>query len=246
MDFCCKYIVVDGEKMNIIILILILLPFSVNADTENLFGQWTALFVNGKFGKDSPWNYMFEANIRSSEYPKSYNNDGFDIGSVPIRLGVGYQIDKENSVIGGYLFQYSDPPYAKYSVYENRVWEQYMNIQDYKEYGKLQLRSRFEQRTITSDSGVGLRIRQQVKYSYPIDKKWGLAISEEVFVNCNTVSWGPVEGFDQNRLFIGPYVNINDNVKVEMGYQNVFVSKDLVDDQMNHIMAINLYYNVPD
>ena len=229
-----------------ILLLLILLPFSVFAGEEHLFGQWTTLFVNGKFGKDSPWNYMFEAGIRSSQYPKSFKNDGYDIGSVPVRAGVGYQIDKENSVMGGYLFQFSEPPYAKFSVYENRVWEQYMNVQDFKEDGKLQFRSRFEQRTVTYTSGVGLRARQQVKYSYPVEKNWGLAVSEELFVNFNTVSYGPVEGFDQNRFFIGPYIQINDQTKVELGYQNVFINKDLVDDQMNHIFAINVYYNVSD
>lgn len=229
-----------------ILLLLILLPFGVFAEEEHLFGQWTAAFINGKFGKDSPWNYMFEANIRSSQYPKAFHNEGYDIGSVPIRLGFGYQIDKENSVMGGYLFQFSEPPYAKYSVYENRVWQQYQNVQDFKEDGKLQFRSRLEQRTVTTSDDVGIRIRQQIKYSYPMNKTWGFAISEEAFVNCNTVNFGPVAGFDQNRFFIGPYVQLNQDIKVEIGYQNVFISKDLVDDQMNHIMAINLYYNVPD
>ena len=232
--------------MKIILLILILLPFNVFADTENLFGQWTALFINGKFEKDSPWNYMFEANIRSSQYPKSFNNNGYDIGSVPIRLGFGYQIDKENSVMIGYLYQYSQPPYAKKDINENRAWQQYMNVQDFKEYGKLQLRNRFEQRTIEEGYGTALRARQQVKYTYPFEKNWGLAVSEELFVNLDDVSWGPVAGIDQNRFFIGPYIQLNQDVKIEVGYQNVFVNKDLVDDQMNHIMAINLYYNVPD
>lgn len=231
--------------MSKILLLLILLPFGVFAE-EHLFGQWTAAFINGKFGKDSPWNYMFEANIRSSQYPKAFNNEGYDIGSVPIRLGFGYQIDKENSVMLGYLYQYSQPPYAKTDINENRAWQQYMNIQDLKEDGKLQFRTRFEQRTIEEGDGTGLRARQQVKYSYPLEKNWGLAISEELFVNLNDVSWGPVAGIDQNRFFIGPYVQMNQDIKVEVGYQNVFINKDLVDDQMNHIFAINLYYNVPD
>jgi len=188
---------------------------------------------------------MFEANIRSSQYPKSFNNTGYDIGSVPIRLGFGYNFDKENSVMLGYLYQYSQPPYAKTDVNENRAWQQYMNVQDFKETGKLQFRSRFEQRTLEEGEGTALRARQQIKYSYPMDKMWGFAVSEEVFVNLNSVSWGPVAGFDQNRFFIGPYMQLNDDVKVEVGYQNVFVLKDLVDDQMNHLLGINLYYNIP-
>ena len=226
--------------------ILFLFSSLVSADEENLFGQWTAAFINGKFGKDSPWNYMLEANIRSSQYPKSFNNNSYDIGSVPIRLGFGYQIDKENSVMLGYLYQFSQPPYAKKDINENRAWQQYMNVQDSKEYGKLQLRTRFEQRTIEEGYGTALRARQQVKYTYPFEKNWAFVVSEELFVNCNTTSFGPVAGIDQNRFFIGPSYQINKDIRTEWGYQNVFVNKDLVDDQMNHIMAINLYYNVPD
>ncbi len=226
-------------------LFVLLFSSTVFSGEEHLFGQWTAAFINGKFGKDSPWNYMFEANIRSSQYPQAFNNNSYDIGSVPIRLGFGYQIDKENSVMLGYLYQYSQPPYAKQDINENRAWQQYMNIQDFKEDGKLQFRTRFEQRTIEEGEGTALRGRQQIKYSYPIEKNWGLAVSEEVFVNFNTVSWGPVGGFDQNRFFIGPYVQLNQDIKIESGYQSVFINKDIIDDQLNHIFAINLYYNIP-
>lgn len=229
-----------------LILALILLPIKSFADEEHLFGQWSALFVNGKFGKDSPWNYMFEANIRSSQYPKSFNNNGYDIGSIPIRLGFGYQLDKENSVMLGYLYQYSQPPYAKKDINENRAWQQYQNVQDFKEDGKFQIRTRFEQRTLEEGYGTALRARQQIKYTYPIVKDWAFVLSEELFVNCNTVSWGPVAGIDQNRFFIGPSYQINKDIRTEVGYQNVFINKDTVDDQMNHIFTINIYYQVPD
>lgn len=229
-----------------ILLLLILLPFNVFSDEEHLFGQWTTAFINGKFGKDSPWIYMGEAGIRSSQYPKSFNNSGYDIGSVPIRVGFGYQINKENSVMLGYLYQYSQPPYAKKDINENRAWEQYQYVNDFKEDGKLQLRTRFEQRTIEEGYGTALRFRQQAKYMYPLAKDWAFVVSDEIFVNGNTVSWGPVAGFDQNRFFIGPSYQINKDIRTEVGYQNVFVNKDLVDDQMSHIFAINLYYQVPD
>lgn len=55
-----------------------------------------------------------------------------------------------------------------------------------------------------------------------------------------------MEGLDQNRFFIGPYYKFTNDIKVEAGYQSVFFNKDLVDDQLNHLIAINFYYNVPD
>jgi hypothetical protein len=230
-------------------LALFVMSFSAIAGegSEQLFGNWTTLFINGKFGKDSPWIYMGEVGIRASQGHKTSGGDqGYYIGSVPVRIGAGYQINKENSVMLGYLFQFSEPPYAKTDIYENRVWEQYQNVLNFGEAGVLQNRSRFEQRTITSSPGTALRWRQQVKYTYPINKEWGFVINEEFFANCNTVDWGPVAGFDQNRIFVGPSYQFNKESKMEFGYMNNYVNKDLKDDLDNHVFVMNFYYNVPD
>ena len=47
-------------------------------------------------------------------------------------------------------------------------------------------------------------------------------------------------------FWLGTSYQINKDVRTEVGCQNVFVSKDLVDDQLSHIFTINLYYQVPD
>lgn len=215
--------------------------------SDQLFGNMTAIFVNGRFDKDKPWTYMFEAGIRSSTFTTNsvHKDRGYDIGSIPIRIGFGYQIDKENSVMIGYLYQYSQPPFAKTDVNENRAWEQYQNIQNFKEYGILQNRIRFEQRELEEGYGTALRTRYQLKYIYPLSKDWSIVFSDEIFWNLNTVSWGPVAGFDQNRVFIGPGYQINQDSRIEFGYLNNYTNKDLNDDLNMHMVAINLYYNVP-
>jgi hypothetical protein len=238
--------------MNVFIslFLLFILPsvsFANGEGSEQLFGQWTTAFINGKFGKDSPWIYFGEAGIRSSQDHKDDNgNQGYDIGSVPIRAGFGYQFDKMNSLMIGYLYQYSQPPYAKTDVNENRAWEQFQNVLDFGETGKLQNRTRFEQRTLEEGEGTSLRLRHLVKYVYPINKDWGFAFSEEVFFNINTVSWGPSAGFDQNRVFLGPVYQINKDNKIEFGYMNNYVNKDLKSDLNNDVLVINYYFNVPD
>lgn len=238
--------------MKFLILLLMIVTPTVFADntegSEQLFGQWSTIIINGKFGKDSPWIYYGDAAIRSTQNHKDKegNDSGYTIGAVPVRFGVGYQFDKMNSVLAGYLFQLSEPPYSKFTVYENRAWEQYLNVLDFNDYGKLQNRSRFEQRTVTYTGGTALRWRQAIKYTYPIDKDWGFSIGDEIFVNLNTVNWGPVQGFDQNRLFIGPTYKINNETKIEFGYMNNYVNKDLKSDLNNHVFVLNFYYNVPD
>lgn len=239
--------------MKIVSILLLIFPLIVFAGkrgegSDQLFGQWTTAFINGKFGKDSPWIYMGEAGIRSSTFTTNgiHKENGYDIGSVPLRVGFGYQLDSMNSVMIGYLYQYSQPPYAKTDINENRAWQQFQNVLDFKEYGKLQNRIRFEQRTITEGEGTALRGRYQLKYMYPISKDWGLVLNEEVFWNFNTVSWGPTSGFDQNRIFFGPSYQINKDIKMEAGYMNNYVNKDLNDDLNSHVFVMNFYYNVPD
>lgn len=225
-------------------IFLLIFYNQVFAAEEHLFGEWNSFNLNGKFGKDSPWIYYGEFGLRTSTFPQTYGN-GYDIGAILGRIGFGYQFDKMNSFMIGYLNQYSQIPYASHPIDENRAWQQYQNILNYEEKGKLTNRTRFEQRTLSNNGTTALRLRHQIKYNYPFDKEWGFAVSNELFINCNTVNWGPVEGFDQNRFFIGPSYQFTENFRTEFGYQNVFVNKDLVDDQMSHLFMLSLYYNVP-
>lgn len=230
------------------ILFLFLLSFNALAynteGSEQLFGQWTQAAINGNFGKGSQWIWYGDVSIRSSQGHKLLGGDqGYYVGAVPTHWSFGYQFDKMNSFSVGYVFQYSQPPYAKQSTYENRAYEEYKNLLDFQEYGKLQNRTRYEQRTITTSSETGQRLRHNVKWTYPFDKTWGFVISEELFLNINTVDWGPKAGFDQNRIFVGPVYNIDDRQKVEFGYMNNYVNKDLKSDLDNHVMVINYYYN---
>ena len=146
----------------------------------------------------------------------------------------------------GYVYQYSQPPYAKKSTNENRIYQQYQNVLDFKESGKLTNRTRYEQRWVTYSDQMAQRLRHQVKYQYPFNKQWGFVISDEIFLNINSVSWGPKAGFDQNRIFVGPVYNIDDRQRVEFGYMNNYVNKDLKSDLDNHVMVINYYYNFTD
>ena len=65
-------------------------------------------------------------------------------------------------------------------------------------------------------------------------------------IEASSVDWGPKAGFDQNRIFVGPVYNIDDRQRVEFGYMNNYVNKDLKSDLDNHVMVINYYYNFTD
>ena len=70
--------------------------------------------------------------------------------------------------------------------------------------------------------------------------------SEEFYTNLNTPGWGPVQGFDQNRVFVGAGYNFDSTYRAEIGYMNQYVNRGLVDDLINHQLSLNLYVNIPD
>ena len=46
------------------------IPF---AGSEQLFGTWGSVFINGKVAKDSNWIYYMDASIRSSQTHQNFN-----------------------------------------------------------------------------------------------------------------------------------------------------------------------------
>ncbi len=225
---------------------LFLLTHIAFAGSEQLFGTWGSVFINGKFAKYSNWIYYLDASIRSSQtHQNSNGGQGYVFAAAVTHDAIGYQFDKTNSVLVGYAFQVYEPPYGKVDTYENRTWEQFLNNYETKYWGTFQNRTRFEQRTITSSlPGTSLRWRHQLKWNYLINDRWSFVASEEFFANMNTVSWGPAAGFDQNRVFVGAGYKFTSTYRAEIGYMNQYVNKGLVHDLIDHQLSLNLYINV--
>ena len=54
-------------------------------------------------------------------------------------------------------------------------------------------------------------------FSLSDDGNFGITASNEIFVNYNSVPNGPTGGYDQDRIFIGPYWKAG-NARYEVGY----------------------------
>ena len=81
-------------------------------------------------------------------------------------------------------------------------------------------RFRQEQRFIENTAGsVSNRGRYLIRASYPLsdDKNFGLTGYNEIFINYNSVYNGPTGGYDQDRMFFGPYWKV-DNARYEVGF----------------------------
>jgi hypothetical protein len=105
-------------------------------------------------------------------------------------------------------------------------------------------RIRLEERHIAQTSGLAHRARVMLRAATPVspDVPWGIAVSEEVFWNLNTVTQGPQSGFDQNRIFIGPQYQLDRHSRLEVGYLQSWIARGAaVDSQVNHSAVILLF-----
>ena len=70
-----------------------------------------------------------------------------------------------------------------------------------------------------------------------------LVLQNEVFLNLGD---NDVNGkfLDQNRFLIGLGLNYNNNIRLELGYLNHFITSSFSDDVMNHTVSISLIQNL--
>lgn len=74
------------------------------------------------------------------------------------------------------------------------------------------------ERVITNVPGVVPQLRYVFGARYPLNARFYLAASEEVRVNLRNAGTGPVPGFEQNRLYGGVGVHVDELVRTEIGY----------------------------
>lgn len=215
--------------------------------TEQLFGTWANVMVSGRFGKESPWIYYGDVSLRTTEQARPFppEGQGYQVSSVITHDAVGYRFNANHSVHVGYAFAYAIPPLSREPTNENRAWEQHTYALP-TPVGDLQLRSRLEQRTVNIGAGTAVRFREMVKFAHPLSKEWSLVGSNELFINANTVDWGPVAGFDQNRVFVGVGYKIDPTLRAEVGYMNQYINRDLNYDRVFHLLSLNLFVDIPD
>ena len=220
-----------------------ILLITQSAQAEQLFGQWNTVNITGFFG-NSNWFYNLEESERNSNDVKGH----FGLAQVTSYEGIGYQFNEHHSVLAGFWYQYTQPPYSGQYVSEADAYQRYTYTTK-TPLGKLSLRTQLEERNNISQpnaNGSSVRYRQQAKLVYPItNTNWSAVINEEVFVNLNSVNWGPTSGFDQNRIFVGAGYDFNKVWRTEFGYMNQYVDRNLNEDFIDNQLSLSLYINIP-
>lgn len=181
------------------------------AQTTSQFELWYAMPMTADVGSELP---------RLQLWLDEHVRRGANLTVHLTRPGLGLRIYEWMIVYLGYAWipVFVDSPSAV--RHEHRIWEQLiMNWSPLSELS-VQSRTRFEQRFSDQGDDVALRIRQFVRLLWTPEPTSPLAfvLWDEIFVGLTDSDWGPVIGFDQNRLFVGPALTISDIARIEVGY----------------------------
>jgi len=137
-----------------------------------------------------------------------------------VRPAFVYNVLPHLALYGGYAWvpKFYNTSYHREYRDEQRIWQQAVFRHDGFRLSWVH-RLRQEQRKIAETDGVSNRTRYLLRGSYPLEGVLvsGITAYDEFMVNLNGVAGGPRGGFDQNRIFIGPYWE-SASSRYEVGY----------------------------
>lgn len=211
------------------------LPVQRADATENDPGVWTIFSTTGSFGDDDAdnrWIYWFDAQAR-------YFDIGSGVNQWLVRPAVGYEIrDGVNAWVGYARFRSRNR--SGNVTDEDRYWQQVDWRAGHWRNGRITMRTRLEQRSVSSGDDMGLVLRFMTKYVRPFatDADKSLIIGIEPFVNLKDTDWGSDKGLAQNRLSVGMGWSVSNDLALEASYMNQYIWVDGGADRVNHLAML--------
>lgn len=221
-----------------LLLVLLCYPFISHSTVDHDFASWNGITITGPLS--GKFRYWLEAQMR-------FGMDVNQLSQSIIRPGIGYQIDKQNSLWLGYARIYTAEPFTTNPHHENRFWQQYLGIYHYAVWTGL-ARSRLEQRWLQNRSDIGWRYRQFLGLRYPFlsHPNFYATTTDEVFINLNnTATTGSNQGYNQNRWFAGIGYHPSKIWRIELGYLNHHIHRIHQTNYYGNYIALNLFANIP-
>jgi len=147
-----------------------------------------------------------------------FNEDASRLGQLIVRPSVGYRLDDTKVVSAGYAYIRTSA-LGRAPTHEHRSWEQLsFRLAGDGKGPTLTGRTRLEQRWIEDRDGTGWRVRQQVRFTAPLQDKVRVVAWTEPFVGLNQTGWGQRDGLHLWRSFAGVSVPVSKTVAIEPGY----------------------------
>jgi hypothetical protein len=220
----------NGATKALMVLPLAALAAAAPAAAHAGAGQrvWTTVSVQGRAGRASPWRWRADSLART--------RDG--AGTLDLlaqRVMLTRDLTRRSAVGFGYLYGASFPAAGPLS--ERRLVQQYAwtGGSDW----RVSLRSRLEERFVTGHGAVRLRVRQQVRVSWPLTRTLRGVVSEELLVQANSTGRTP-RGFDSNIAFLGVGRRLSPRTWLELGYVNVLARGAAGSNRLGHVVSATL------
>lgn len=222
-----------------VVVLMLIVQTTGRAQSVSDGGVWFAGFGRGSIECEQTdrLKWWFDGHARFFD-----NTNGF--GQSILRPGIGYALDDNVTLWGGYGWIRSSPVAAA-DFDEHRIWQQLTWSEELTECLKLGFRSRFEQRLVETGNDTGLRFRQLVSWRQPLGctDRHTFVLWDELFVALNDTDWGARSGFDQNRAFVGFGVkhDLDSPWRIEIGYLNQQINRRGPSNLTNHLLSVNVF-----
>ncbi|KIA99583.1 hypothetical protein OA93_05380 [Flavobacterium sp. KMS] len=237
--------------ISLISITILFLSTTVNAQTQNTFTGWSAVFFTYKL--NDKFSLHFDGQARSTDELKN-------LQSYIIRPGLNYHIKDNMIATVGYAYIGNNRSVMDIDgwVPEHRIWEQFIFNQKFTLANRpvtLQHRFRLEQRfmgqatieqneLVTDSYEFAQRLRYFARSIFPLSKTDNftkgafLALQNEVFLN---VQNAPNDSFfDQNRAYLALGWRLSPKFDLEAGYMNQYVLGKS-NNTVNNIVQVAAY-----
>lgn len=238
--------------MKKILLPLLLLVCCAGFSQKTVQNQRTWFAYIGQYKVSEKWGYHIEAQFRLDNQLQQNLQNLFRVGGI-------YYLSSQEHVSGGYAlvntFSLSQDRFFK----ENRLWEQYqLNHKWNNAKNTMTHRFRLEQRWVEhldGDPNVANPTYYQNRLRYLNRNLFHLTnlrsekeeiyavVQNEAFVNLGDNKINS-KFFDQNRFLVGLGLNYNNNIRLELGYMNHYITSSSGNDAVNHTISISLLQNL--
>ena len=204
------------------------------AETDHDEQAWVNLTASGSVSGDL---------VYFAEVQPRFGN-GARLDQLLLRGAVGWKLSPSVTLYQGYAHVVTAIDRGR-DINEERSFQQ-LNVALGKPLGgELSSRTRLEQRWRSNGSGVGLRLREMVRYEHALARDSDAVnalVWSEAFVAFNDTDWGARSGFDQLRTFVGAELGLPGASTIEVGYLNQTINQTAGRTRMNHAASVTVWY----
>jgi hypothetical protein len=201
---------------------------SAGAQTGPDLRLWTTVTVQGRAAHASPWRWRADSLART-------RGGAGTLDFLAEWVMVTRDLTQRSGAGLGYAYGVAFPEAGE--LREHRLVEQYTwsGGGDW----RVSLRSRLEERFVTGQEAVRLRVRQQARVSWPLTRRLRGTVSEELLLQANSAGQAS-RGFDSNRVSVSVGRLLTPRSWLELGYVNVYSRGAPGRRRSSHVVSVAL------